>query len=109
MENDSVVVMITAPNREVARQIGLMLVERKLAACANLVAPIESIYAWKGQIQQEEEVLIILKTRLALVESQIIPAVQEIHPYEVPEIIALPIQAGLPAYLQWIMENTQGG
>ncbi len=96
------IVLITAPSREVGRDIANKLVESGLAACVNLLAPIESIYSWEGKIQHDEEVVLIVKTRAALVESEVIPAVKAMHPYDVPEIIGLPIAAGSAEYLEWI-------
>ena len=101
----AVIVLITAPSREVGRKIGSHLVQNHLAACANIVGPIESIYTWKGEIQHDEEVLLIVKTRTELVTTQVIPTVKSLHPYEVPEIIAVPLQAGYQPYLDWLEEN----
>jgi periplasmic divalent cation tolerance protein len=103
---NEMVVFVTAPTREIARTIGRALVEQKLAACANITLPVESIYSWQGQVQQEEEVLIILKTRADIFD-RLTATVISLHPYDVPEIIALPIERGLPAYLNWIGEVTQ--
>lgn len=107
MENTgTVVVLITTPSKEIAENIGRHLVEQKLAACANLITPILSIYSWKGEIQQDEETLVALKTRTNLVDEKLVAAVKAIHPYEVPEIIALPVQAGSRAYLDWVLAET---
>lgn len=103
----AVIVLITAPSLEVAKMIGRELVEHRLAACANIITPILSIYSWKGKIEHDEEVLIMVKTRAELVETALIPAVKALHPYEVPEIIALNIQAGLKSYLEWIQDETK--
>lgn len=107
MDNNSVVVLVTAPSRETARQIARHVVENRLAACASILGPVESIYTWQGAVQAEEEVLLIIKTRAALVEPSLIPAIKSIHPYDVPEIIALPVVSGLKDYLGWINEVTQ--
>jgi periplasmic divalent cation tolerance protein len=101
------VVLITAPNREVGRMVANHLVENALAACVNIIAPIESIYSWEGKVQQDEEVLLVVKTRTALVESLLVQAVKSVHPYDVPEVIALPIQAGSRNYLDWISSVTR--
>jgi periplasmic divalent cation tolerance protein len=106
METTYVVVLITAPSKEVGRKVARHLVENKLAACVNIVAPIESIYFWEGEIQEDNEVLLFAKTRSDLVESALIPAVKSVHPYDIPEIIALPIQAGSKSYLDWIRDST---
>jgi len=101
------VVLVTVPNKEVARSVAHHLVENRLAACANIISTVESIYSWEGKIQQDEEVLLLIKTRMELVEGSLIPAVKSIHPYEVPEIIALPVTAGSQSYLNWISEVTR--
>jgi periplasmic divalent cation tolerance protein len=102
MEN-AMVVLCTFPDIEQARQIGAALVERQVAACVNLIPGVESIYRWEGKIERAGEVLALIKTaRYADLEA----AIRELHPYEVPEIIALPIAAGLPAYLHWLVENS---
>lgn len=107
MKSQKVVVCITAPSAQVGEQIAAELVGKRLAACVNILAPIRSIYRWEGKIQDDQEVLLLVKTRADLVESRLIPAVQSIHPYQVPEIIALPVTAGLPAYLDWVEAETE--
>jgi periplasmic divalent cation tolerance protein len=108
MDTQYVVVMITAPSKEVGRNVARHLVEQQLAACVNIVDPIESIYSWQGEIQQDIEVLLIAKTRASLVESELVTAVKAVHPYDVPEIIAIPVQAGSKSYLDWISDVTRG-
>ena len=100
------VVLVTCPDRETAAMIAGSLVEEKLAACANLVEGVTSVYRWKGEIQQEPEVLLIIKTRMARFE-EIKTRVQALHPYEVPEIISADITAGNVPYLNWIDESTR--
>jgi periplasmic divalent cation tolerance protein len=104
-----VVVLITAPSTEVAQQIAAALVEQRLAACVNQLTPIQSQFIWQGKVNNEEEVLLMVKTRADLFKEQLIPAVLAVHPYEVPEIIALPIVMGLDSYLDWIAEVTASG
>ena len=106
MDFKYLVIMITAPSLEVADEIAFRLVERKLAACVNTVVPISSIYAWEGKVTRDEEVLLVVKARAEGFEERFVPAVQELHPYEVPEIIALPIVMGLGSYLSWMDEVT---
>ena len=107
MEQSFIVVLITVPSRETGQEIANLLLERKLAACVNIISPITSIYTWEGQARTDEEALLIVKTRLDLFEERLIPAVQSVHPYEVPEIIALPILMGSRRYLDWMDEATQ--
>ncbi len=106
MIDQPIVVLITAPSQEVARQIANALLGEKLAACVNVLPSIRSYYTWKGTQQEDEEVLLLVKTRAALFESRLVPAVKAVHPYELPEIIALPIQMGFEPYLTWINEET---
>lgn len=106
MDSQPMIVFITAPSKEIGHQIAAMLVEKKLAACVNLVGPIRSIYTWEGKICDDEEILLIAKSRAGLIESDLIPAVQAVHPYQIPEIIALPVVAGLHSYLNWIVNET---
>ena len=107
MTDQAIVVLITAPSREVARQIAAALLEAKLAACVNVLPGIHSYYTWEAQRQEDEEVLMLVKTRQSLFEGRLVPAVKAIHPYELPEIIALPVQGGLEGYIEWIMEETE--
>lgn len=104
-EDDFCVVFMTAGGEEEGAGIARALVEKKLAACVNIVAPIRSIYSWKGKVEDEREVLLVAKTRRELFDA-LRSAVTELHSYEVPEIIALPITAGLDRYLDWVLENT---
>ena len=105
-EATHIVVLITAPSREVGRQIADTLLEKRLVACVNIIAPIESRYLWKGERCTDDEVLLLAKTRADLFAEQLVPTVRSIHPYEVPEIIALPILMGSTDYLAWIDEST---
>lgn len=107
MDNQRIIVLITTPNQEVAHQIANHLVEKHLAACGNIVSNIQSIFPWQGEVQQEGEVLLILKTHSALLHTRLIPEVKAIHPYTTPEIIALPIIDGSRDYLEWLDQSTQ--
>ncbi len=105
---DPIVVLVTCGSEEEALKIANALVEDRLAACVNLVAPIRSIYRWEGKISDEEEWLLIVKTqkhRFETVEKK----VKSLHSYSVPEIIGVPITEGSWAYLNWIEENTEDG
>ena len=101
------VALTTAPSAEVAERIGRSLVEERLAACANVVPGITSIFRWKGAVERESEALVILKTTAADVEA-LERRVVELHPYEVPEVIAWPIEAGHGPYLEWVRAETRG-
>lgn len=96
-------VLVTVPNGTIAETIAHALLEAKLAACVSLF-PVTSIYTWQGEVQQEGELQLLIKTDLARF-SELEAMVRSLHPYEVPEIIALPIVAGSPPYLQWIAEQ----
>ncbi len=100
-----VVVFITAPNENEAAEIARTLVESRLAACVNIVNNIRSIYLWQGNIEDESEVLMVVKTRKELF-SALADKVKELHTYEVPEIIALPVVDGHQDYLKWIHDST---
>lgn len=101
------VVLVTAPDAEVGKTIARALVEERLVACVNLLAGVLSIYRWQGKVEEAGEVLLVLKTvphRL----SAVVARVKELHPYKVPEVIALPVETALPAYAAWIVEETSG-
>ncbi len=104
--NETSIVFVTAGSEEEAAKIGQTLVEERLAACANLVPGIRSIYRWKGKICDEREFLIIIKTRTSKFEA-LQKRVRELHSYEVPEIVSFPISRGLPQYLAWVLEETE--
>ena len=99
------VVLVTAGNEEEAAKIGRTLVEEKLAACANIVPRIRSIYRWKGEVHDEAESLLLIKTPTALFPA-LQARVRELHSYEVPEITAFPLANGLPEYLAWVAAET---
>ncbi len=96
---------VTAPNRAVARKIARLVLEKRLAACANL-APIESLYWWRGKVEEADEVLVIFKTRRTLAR-RLMATVKDAHPYEVPCIVIYPMVAALPAYADWIDTETR--
>ena len=100
------VVLVTASSRAEAESIATSLVQSQLAACVSLL-PIHSIYTWQGELHQEQEWQLLIKTDLA--QFQTLEAkIRELHSYEVPEIIALPIVSGSLPYLQWISEQVKG-
>jgi periplasmic divalent cation tolerance protein len=99
------VVLATAPDAETAKKIARVLVEERLVACVNIVAGVTSIYRWQGKLEETAEVLLVMKT-----VSERLPAVvtrtKELHPNKVPEVIALPVEAALPAYAEWVVDET---
>lgn len=105
---DSVVVLITASKETEAEKIAKALVDERLAACVNIVKDIRSIYRWQGNLEDDSEVLLIVKTRKDLF-SKLSAFVKGLHSYSVPEIIALPIIEGSGDYLKWLNEETIQG
>jgi periplasmic divalent cation tolerance protein len=105
-EDGAVVVLLaTFPDDAVADRIARILVEEARVACVNVLPPVRSIYRWQGKVETASEVLVMMKTRRSNVDD-VAARLKELHPYEVPELIALPVVAGLPAYLQWVMTET---
>ena len=102
----SLLVLNTCPDQETAKKLAKLLVEQKLAACVSLTAPLTSIYRWEGQVEQAEEIQLLIKTQRDCYPA-LEAAIQANHPYTVPEIIALPIETGLPAYLDWLQQETR--
>ena len=102
--DDPVVVYVTASSEEEARYIGKKLVEEGFAACANIVPNIRSIYIWKGELCDDNEVLLIIKSRRIHID-KIVKRVKDLHSYQVPEVIALPIIQGSEDYLSWMEES----
>ena len=100
------VVLMTAPDRATAESLAQSLVVERLAACANVVSGLASIYRWEGRVERADEQLLILKTEADRVPALIARAA-ELHPYEVPEILALPVEAGLAPYLSWVRAETR--
>jgi periplasmic divalent cation tolerance protein len=104
MPEEALVVFTTFPDVETARRIVRSLVEERLAACGNLVPGVESIYTWKGAVETNGEVFAVLKTESARYQ-ELEARLRALHPYEVPECIALRVADGLPDYLRWIAES----
>lgn len=109
MEQEHILVYITVPDAETGEQIAHRLLDQRLAACVKIVPGIRSLYHWQGRVDDEMELLLIVTTRASLFQEQLIPAVEAVHPYEVPEIIALPVAMGNASYLNWIDESTRPG
>ena len=89
-----------------ADPIASALVEARVAACVNIVPLVRSVYRWKGEVERDDEALLVIKTTTDGVQ-KVVDLVEEIHPYDVPEVIALEIREGLPAYLQWLVEQVE--
>jgi periplasmic divalent cation tolerance protein len=98
------VVLVTAPDAEVGARLARVVVEERLAACVNLVPGIRSIYRWAGAVQEGDEVLLVIKTREDRVAA-LSRRVHELHPYELPELIAVGILGGSERYLEWLREE----
>lgn len=98
------IVLSTAGSQEEARKIAYALVDRKLAACVNVVPQIESVYRWQGKVENTTEWLLIIKTQAEAFE-RVRDAIRSLHSYELPECVMLEIDAGSQDYLQWIREN----
>lgn len=102
---EPLLIIANCPDEPVANTIALALVEEQLAACVNILPRVQSVYRWQGAVESASEVPLLIKTtagRYAVLEARL----RELHPYEVPEIIALPITRGLPAYLNWLAGET---
>jgi len=102
----SLLVLTNLPDRAAAERLAALLIEQRLAACVNILAPCRSVYRWKGAVQRDEEHPMLIKTtaeRYAALEK----VLRAGHPYELPEIIAVPIERGLPAYLDWVAAETR--
>ena len=102
---DAVLVITTLSNSDAAAEIAKKLVGEKLAACANLIPAVRSIYRWQGKVQDDNEVLVLIKTQQRHYD-RLKARLLELHPYELPEVIALPIERGHQAYLDWILRET---
>jgi len=98
-------VLTNLPDRPAAEKLANVLVSQGLAACVNVLAPCRSVYRWKGALQNDEEIPVLVKTTVARYPA-LEAAIRANHPYELPEIVALPIERGLPAYLDWVTEET---
>ena len=105
MNADYLLVLTTCPDRGTATRIATALLERKLAACVNQVPGIRSHYQWEGRIEHDDEVLMLIKTTgQAYAEAEAL--IRDRHPYELPEVVAVPLAAGSEAYLEWITAST---
>ncbi len=103
---DALLVLTNLPDRAAAEKLADALIEKRVAACINILAPCRSVYRWRGVVQHDEEHPLLIKTsaeRYGALEAEIRAG----HPYELPEIIAVPIEKGLAAYLQWVDSETR--
>jgi periplasmic divalent cation tolerance protein len=101
-----IVVYVTVPNKETGSKLAHSIIENKLAACVNQIPGVESTYWWQGKVETDSEMLLIIKTRSALL-NELTAHVNSNHPYDTPEVIALPITGGSDKYLKWIEDSTE--
>lgn len=104
-EPQAAVLWVSIDNEATAKQLARTLLQEKLAACVHLLPMGTSLYVWQDQLQETPEITLLIKTRAALAET-LTQRIAELHPYEVPEILTLDVSQGLPAYLQWLTEQT---
>ncbi len=101
MSTDALFVLVTTPTAERAAELARALVEERLAACGNVIPGLRSIYRWQGKVEDDAEALLVLKTTRARFDA-LRDRVLALHPYDVPEVLALPVEAGSAAYLAWL-------
>jgi periplasmic divalent cation tolerance protein len=106
MPHETVIVWTACPDRHVAETIARHLVDQRLAACATMLPGATSIYRWKSAVETADEVVLMIKTRAAHL-AEVEAAVEALHPYEVPEFLAVPVQSGAEPYLAWLAESTE--
>jgi periplasmic divalent cation tolerance protein len=102
---NALLVLTNLPDRAAAEKLADTLIQKRVAACVNILAPCRSVYRWNGAVQHDEEHPVLIKTTresYAALEA----AIREAHPYELPEIVAVPIERGLPSYLDWVVAET---
>jgi len=104
-ESEVRVVLVTAPDAEEGARIGRRLVEERLAACVNVVPGLRSLYLWEGRVEDDAEVLLVVKTRAERLDALAL-RVRDLHPYDVPEVVALPVVGGSAEYLAWVREES---
>lgn len=105
MTNKYILVLTAVSNRDEAEKIALTLVKEHLVACVNISSPVLSIYPWQGKLCKDEEVMLFMKTEMMLYP-KVEERVKDLHSYELPEVIAIPIELGSKEYLSWITQNT---
>ena len=104
---DVCVALMTAPSAEVAEQIVRELVESGVVACGNIISGVTSIFRWQGAVQREAEVMVVFKTVMSRTE-QLVERVRALHPYDVPELLVLPVALGNRAYIDWVQASVSG-
>lgn len=104
---EPLLVITSLPDQDSARHMAEILITERLAACINVLAPCTSIYRWQGKIENTQETPLLIKT-LASQYGKVEAAIRQHHPYELPEIIAVPLSAGLPGYLAWVAAEIKG-
>ena len=104
--SDKLIVLTTAGSETEAHKMAQTLVERRLAACVNIIPRIQSVYRWEGKVEETEECLLLIKTMKAR-EDQVRTAIRELHTYDLPECIAIPIESGSAEYLMWLSDSVE--
>ncbi len=102
---NAIIVITNAPDRAIAEKIARALVDQKLAACVNILAGCSSVYRWQGKVETADEVPLLIKTR-SEIYPEVEAAIKKLHPYELPEIVAVPVAQGSSEYLEWINAST---
>jgi periplasmic divalent cation tolerance protein len=105
--SDLVLMLTTVPDAETGERLARHLLEERVIACANLIPGLTSIYRWEGSVQSEPEVLMVIKTPRRVME-QAARRIAELHPYDVPEVVVVSVEAGLEAYCRWVTSETSG-
>jgi periplasmic divalent cation tolerance protein len=106
MRKTPLIVLCTVPDRETAEEIANILIADNLAACVNIVPGVTSVYRWENRIEQAEELILVIKTG-SRAYRPLQDKITDLHPYELPEIIAVPVEDGLPAYLDWLTQSLE--
>ena len=101
------VVLVTVPDEDEGRILARRLVQERLVACGNVIPGLTSVYRWDGEIQEDPEALVLLKTTVDRLETLRL-RVEELHPYDVPEFLALPVDRGNDTYLRWVLKEVEG-
>jgi len=106
MPSSTLIILCTCPNQTVAEELATTLVEQGIAACINIIPKVTSIYKWQGKLEKDDEVLMLIKTDQSRYQD-LEQALLSLHPYELPEIIAVPVELGLTGYLNWVTQCTK--